>query len=93
MTVKITVKREADGWHVTRPPFGFTPATVTVYPTGAQAIASLGRHAAGTAGSSAALNVGSYVPGLPSKQGQAVRPRWLEAWVDGDDERGRRDRR
>lgn len=71
MTEKITIRRRADGWHVTRPPFGFGPATTAVYPTGRAALGSLTRQ--GLASANAVTQATDFT------LYQHHRPRWIGA--------------
>ena len=78
---KITIRCHEDGWHVTRPSFGFGPAMTTVYPTGAAAIGSLTRQAVGSAGPTVERSINGYAHGLSAgwEPPRQFRPRWFEA--------------
>jgi hypothetical protein len=78
LTEKITIKRHPDGWHVSRPAYGFGRSSTTVYSNGAAALASLTCSGLGSGSSSTdrgyfTLQLWSWT-GLPSR-----RPRWIEA--------------
>lgn len=67
----------ADGWILTRPPFGFQPTEITRHDTWRAAHESL-RTAPAAAAATSAVQVAGYVPGLAAHWGQERRPRWIE---------------
>lgn len=67
----------ANGWILTRPPYGFGTTEITRHATWRAAHTAL-RNPIGSAGASAERNTGGYVPGLTHGWFQSSRPRWIE---------------
>lgn len=81
MTEKITIRRHPDGWHVTRPAFGFAPAgmSTTVYRSGVVALGSLNGPATGGSSGAGVVTGASYWMAPLSWRGYPTRPRWIHA--------------